>query len=75
MACKLPLVVTQFGGLPERFEVVPGLVFVEDPEQIPVAACEAFRSNHGVETRRAVDKYSWEAAADLALSFYCRLTQ
>ena len=62
MACNLPVVSTQFGGLVRCFDEVPGVYFADTPEAFQHAVLKAL-TGHPVRTREAVDAHSWEHLA------------
>ena len=61
MACNLPVVATRFGGLPDAFGDVQGMMFVDRAEDLPDAVSRALAVTP--ETRRAAEAYSWDAIA------------
>ena len=61
MACNLPVVTTQFGGLASLFQGGPGLSYVQDTDEIP----EAVRmcASRPSRTREMVAPYDWSGTA------------
>lgn len=62
MATDLPVVTTPFGGLPDLFSDVKGLLFVRSADQLPKLVRDALKLR-SVETRKAVINLSWQTIA------------
>lgn len=58
MACNLPVVTTQFGGLPSLIDEGNGFIYVNNEEEI-IPKIVAVKNISEPETRNAVKQYSW----------------
>lgn len=60
MSCNLPVITTKFGALIEYFPKVPGLYYVESPDQIQSKLTELRSMSLQVMTSEYVLRYSWD---------------
>jgi len=58
MACNLPVVTTQFGGIPSLIDEGNGFIYVNNEEEI-IPKIVAVKNISEPETRKAVKQYSW----------------
>lgn len=63
MATNLPIVSSPFGGLPDLFSEVKGLLFARHADQFPNLIGQAL-AIQSVETRQAVLNLSWKSVAE-----------
>lgn len=70
MACNLPVLTTPFGSLPDHFVSSPDFVYFDTQIEL-VQKCKDIRQAHA-ETRKKVERFSWDNIAKMLLQA-CRV--
>lgn len=73
MACNLPVVSTRFWGLENYFKVGHGLVYVDDPAEIPYQVQKVIESKTPPATRGMVGEFAWPSITGRLLTRYQEL--
>lgn len=66
MACNLPVVMTRFGALPDRFEAGNGLYFAETEDEI-IGMVNRALDGKNCKTSEMVSQFSWDQLTEIMM--------
>lgn len=73
MATNLPVLTTEFGGLPAMFDDGGGIAFGSTPKELALAF-DTVLADDEVTTRSSVERYSWDQSVEKLQAIYERVT-